>query len=48
VGQTPGISCRRRPGTRRHWNEQATILIGLIIVIAMLIIAVLPRIRRKL
>jgi hypothetical protein len=49
AGQAPGISRRRRARyCRRHWKEQAMFLIGLIIVIAVLMIVVLPRIRRKL
>jgi hypothetical protein len=35
------------PVPRRHWKERAMILIGLIIIIAVIMIAVLARGRRK-
>jgi hypothetical protein len=48
VGQTPGISRRPRPGTPAPLEGAAMIVIGLIIVIAVVMIVVVPRIWRKL
>jgi hypothetical protein len=44
TGDQPPTAARY---SRRHWKEQAMFLIGLIIVIAVLMIVVLPRIRRR-
>jgi hypothetical protein len=48
VKQTPGIGRRPRPGTPAPLEGAVMILIGLIIVIAVVMIVVLPRIWRKL
>ena len=42
----PGLSCRRRPKAPGSWQEQAMILIGLIIILAVIMLTV-RRIRRK-
>ena len=48
MGRHRGSAADRGQVPRRHWKERAMILIGLIIVIAVVMIVVVPRTRRKL
>jgi hypothetical protein len=43
----PGLSCRRRPNAPGPGKEQAMILTGLIIIIAVIMMLTVRRIRRK-
>ena len=43
----PGRSCRRRPNAPGPGQEQAMILTGLIIIIAVIMLLTVRRIRRK-